>query len=169
MHLRRAVQSSRGGTYLIKRQLWRRRVNAFITWRGRRPVGSPPEGPRNLAHDLIRHSLVHNSSRRRSSEVSSAAFCSLNRSEGENHGSWFFNDPGLFVPRRHTGLAVPVCVCASVSQRPNTPAALTHLKSAVRLGNDSLPVVRLANPSRLMFPASCRRHRGPSEQQFGDN
>lgn len=141
------------------------RANASITRRGRRPVGRPSEGPRNLAHDLIQHSLVHNSSRRRSGEVSSAAFCSLNRSEGENHGSWFFNDPGLFVPWRHTGLAAGVCVCmcVSVSQRLNTPAALTHLKSAVRLGNDS---VRLLSDSlirvdsrRRMFPASCRRRR----------
>lgn len=106
------------------------------------------KAPRNLAHDLIRRSLVHNSSRRRSGEVTSAAFCSLNRSEGENHGSWFFNDPGLFVPWRHTGC---VCVCVSgwvtTAEHPSSvDAPEVGGKTGKRLRP---PVVRLAKPSRL--------------------
>lgn len=57
-----------------------------------------------------------------------------------------------------------VCVCVSVSQWLNTPAALTHLKSAVRLGNDSLRLLSdsliRVDSRRRMFPASCRQRRG---------
>lgn len=61
---------------------------------------------------------------------------------------------------------VRACVRVSVSQRPKTPAALTHLKSAVRLGNDSLRLLSdsliRVDSRRRMFPASCRRRRGPA-------